>query len=140
MQDRVKCYGCGKLSGFDDFVAGALRDGIHSREFMIHVIGTGAENSSPPHGLQCMNCGSHYKLTASKTGGFLCLHPKTWSKKATAVFECLHPKTWNGSVEKEIAEFECLHPKTWAQENATFDCLHGKTWARVEVDSVERTD
>lgn len=33
-EDRVKCRGCGKHSGFDDFVHNALYAGIHSVDFM----------------------------------------------------------------------------------------------------------
>jgi hypothetical protein len=161
MQDRVVCDNCGKLSGFDDFVAGALKDGIHTREFMIHVIETGAQNSSPPHDLQCMSCGDYYKMGGSKNAGFSCLHPKTWSTGIAAAFECLHPKTWaadNATFEcdhkktwtgnkamfecnhpktwsKEKAMFECDHKKTWAKDKAMFECNHKKTWARVELES-----
>jgi hypothetical protein len=59
---KAHCDGCGKLSGFDDFVHNALADGIHSKEFIIKVVQSkNPHNPSPPHELRCMSCGISYK-------------------------------------------------------------------------------
>ncbi|KAG8889820.1 hypothetical protein FRB98_002469 [Tulasnella sp. 332] len=50
---QIKCEGCGKLSGLDDFVKGALKHGIHDTKFMINALKTSRENRTPAHKLAC---------------------------------------------------------------------------------------
>ncbi|KAJ3495415.1 hypothetical protein NLG97_g3414 [Lecanicillium saksenae] len=57
-KDRAKCRGCGKYSGFDDFVHNALYGGVHSVDFMRdYILG----NINPgegrvTHDLTCSRC------------------------------------------------------------------------------------
>ncbi|KAG8883829.1 hypothetical protein FRB97_005833 [Tulasnella sp. 331] len=53
---QIKCEGCGKLSGLDDFVKGALKHGIHDTKFMINALKTSRENRTPAHKLACCVC------------------------------------------------------------------------------------
>ncbi|KAG8864089.1 hypothetical protein FRB96_006962 [Tulasnella sp. 330] len=54
---QIKCEGCGKLSGLDDFVKGALKYGIHDTKFMIKSLEIGEGNNTPAHKLDCCVCG-----------------------------------------------------------------------------------
>ncbi|KAG9011640.1 hypothetical protein FRB93_002701 [Tulasnella sp. JGI-2019a] len=57
---QIKCEGCGKLSGLDDFISGALKYGIHDTKFMINALETGGENNTPAHKLECCVCGKTF--------------------------------------------------------------------------------
>jgi len=54
------CAKCGKISGFDDFISGALKSKIHTREFMINALRNPSPNFSPPHKLDCSICGDTF--------------------------------------------------------------------------------
>ncbi|KAG9037356.1 hypothetical protein FRB95_005996 [Tulasnella sp. JGI-2019a] len=60
MHPQVECHGCGKLSGLDDFVNGALKFGIHSTKFMVDSLLGDEENKSPAHKLECCVCGTTF--------------------------------------------------------------------------------
>ena len=53
----LKCHSCGKTSGLDDFIYGALKVGIHNVSFMVKALVEGVENKSPAHKLWCSGCG-----------------------------------------------------------------------------------
>lgn len=62
-EDRAKCRGCGKHSGFDDFVHNALYAGVHSVDFMKDYI---FGNISPGagivgHELTCSRCATKHE-------------------------------------------------------------------------------
>jgi len=50
------CPECAKQSGLDDFVATALDDGIHTKEFIIRALVEDIPNNSRPHSLRCAVC------------------------------------------------------------------------------------
>jgi len=57
---QYKCAKCGKLSGLDDFISGALKSKVHTREFMINALREPSTNLSPPHKLDCCVCGDAF--------------------------------------------------------------------------------
>ncbi|KAJ4150478.1 hypothetical protein LMH87_011227 [Akanthomyces muscarius] len=62
-EDRAKCRGCGKHSGFDDFVHNALYAGIHSVDFIKDYI---FGNINPGaglvgHELTCSRCATKHE-------------------------------------------------------------------------------
>lgn len=58
---QLKCQSCGKLSGLDDFVSGALKLGMHNTDFMIRALIEGAPNTAPAHKLKCCVCDTFYR-------------------------------------------------------------------------------
>ncbi|KAF8465519.1 hypothetical protein BDZ91DRAFT_658975 [Kalaharituber pfeilii] len=62
-RERAACKSCGKFSGLDDLVHNALARGIHTPEFMVHVLQNGPRNQSPGHEIQCSRCGEMFDGT-----------------------------------------------------------------------------
>lgn len=50
------CYKCNKVSGLDDFIYGALKDGVHDAEFMVNALKEGPRGTGMEHVLHCCNC------------------------------------------------------------------------------------
>jgi len=64
---QIQCDECGKLSGLDDFVNGALKFGIHDQAFMVKTLKEGSDNRTPPHKLHCCVCGTTFVEANSVT-------------------------------------------------------------------------
>ncbi|KAF4956894.1 hypothetical protein FGADI_3497 [Fusarium gaditjirri] len=98
-QPPLNCQQCGKRSGLDDFVHGALEDGIHNTEFFLRILrGLESDNvrASPPHRLRCMNCDTYFKYPpisdlANRGISF------SWSPPSTGVDD-IDPNTAEGDV------------------------------------------
>ncbi|KAF8466861.1 hypothetical protein BDZ91DRAFT_617343, partial [Kalaharituber pfeilii] len=55
---KWSCTSCGKEAGFEDFVATALADGIHTQQFLLEVLRRPKLVETPPaHYSSCANCG-----------------------------------------------------------------------------------
>ncbi|KAK6516274.1 hypothetical protein TWF506_006183 [Arthrobotrys conoides] len=48
---RMTCKKCGKLSGLDDIVHGAVELGVHTKGYMIDILVHGPSWASPAHAL-----------------------------------------------------------------------------------------
>ncbi|KAE9988995.1 hypothetical protein EG328_003311 [Venturia inaequalis] len=86
---KEECQGCGKESGLEDFVDGALKSGVHRRDFMIksltHAEGRG---ESPPHEISCSNCGTKYKRMMQWAQSFSWTYPDVnFKEDGSAVVE-----------------------------------------------------
>ena len=76
----LKCHGCGKISGLDDFVYGAMKTGIHNVAFMIKVlVDEESSNPSPPHKLWCSGCDEIFLKSDAVS------RPRTFVKYFTAL-------------------------------------------------------
>jgi len=66
---ETRCAKCGKISAFDDIVAGALKLNVHSREFMKgDLMNPRPEHLTPPIKLDCSNCGDTFLKCNYVTG------------------------------------------------------------------------
>ncbi|KAK6508989.1 hypothetical protein TWF481_003755 [Arthrobotrys musiformis] len=55
-RSRITCKKCGKKSGLDDMVHGAIALGIHSNGYMIDTLLHGPDQPSPAHAIDCSKC------------------------------------------------------------------------------------
>ncbi|KAH8435053.1 uncharacterized protein LDX57_012682 [Aspergillus melleus] len=56
---KPRCFRCGKLGGFDDLVAAALRRGIHTQSFIVEALVAGRD-SLPHDDVDCSHCGTQW--------------------------------------------------------------------------------
>ncbi|KAF3085924.1 hypothetical protein TWF569_009636 [Orbilia oligospora] len=72
-RSRMACKKCGKLSGLDDIVHGAVELGVHTKGLMIHTLVHGPAGGSPAHAVDCSRCSEQFE------GVFLWFSPSNWT-------------------------------------------------------------
>ncbi|KAK6535989.1 hypothetical protein TWF281_000236 [Arthrobotrys megalospora] len=60
-RSRIACKKCGKHSGLDDMVYGAMELGIHSKAFMVDTLVNGPSGASPAHTVACSRCDEQFE-------------------------------------------------------------------------------
>jgi len=66
MRPKLACTSCGKLTGLDDFIHTALKNGIHKPEFMLMALEAGGRSSNTGHILDCAMCDTTFTEPASR--------------------------------------------------------------------------
>ncbi|KAG9007228.1 hypothetical protein FRB93_008051 [Tulasnella sp. JGI-2019a] len=115
---QIKCHGCGKLSGLDDFVSGAFKLGIHSAKFMIDALMNGTENKTPAHKLSCCICGT----TFLERNSVIPRQESTWLELAKQVLYGIASAGWN------LADPKAKAMRGWGAGT-------GWSWARLTDDA-----